>query len=367
MNNNESSAPIPRPVHLRWEDLRIRLIPALLFLGAWAAVFVIWRQHGVTPYIVGQAEPIAANVSCYKAGVLAELTVSRFQRVKAGELVGHVMITQPAILAAAVAERLADIQMLQAEMKPLLAQQRNAMDYDQLQIDWMRQRAALAAAQVNLQLAEAEFRRMDALHKEQIVSQRVYEEAKAAQDRYRDEVGQLTILVGQAGTNFQALQVTNRTDLTKVTSDPLRAAIAVQEAKLKLTEAELNPLPLRAPIDGIVSTVYVRPGETVTPGQPIVAVTTLEPARIVGYLRSPLLADPKPGMAVDVLTRGMVRHVGSAKIIEVGTQFETVPAVCLGPVHFADVVLGLPINVSLPAGVKIRPGELVDLALHPTD
>jgi len=362
--NTDSSGPIPRPLRLRWLDFRVRLVPALIFAGAWVAVALVWRHSGTTPTMVGQAEPVLANVSCYKPGVLSELTAVRFQKVKAGDPVGLVMITEPRILAASLAVIQADIQMLQAEMKPVLAQQRTAMDYDQLQLDWMRQRAALAAAQVNLQLAESEYKRMEALFKDQIVSQRVFEQAKAAQDRLHSEVGELTKLVAEAGTNFNQLQLTNTQDLAKVSVDPLRASIAVQESKLRLTEAELSPLPLRAPIDGIVTTVYVRVGEAVTPGQAIVGIATLEPVRIVGYLRAPLRAEPKPGMRVEVFTRGVRRQSGVAKILEVGTQFESVPPTLLGPVKFADVVLGLPVNISLPPSLAIRAGELVDISLQ---
>ena len=351
-------------MRLRLLDLRVRIIPVLVFAAAWGGVAVAWRHFGAAPMMVGQAEPVLASVSCYKPGVLAELTVTRFQKAKAGEAVGQVMITEPRILAASLAVIQADILMLQAEMKPVVAQQRTAMDYDQLQLDWMRQRASLATARVNLQLAESEYRRMEALFNDKIISQRVFEEAKAAQDRLRGEVAELTKLVASAGTNFAQLQVTNTQDLTKVTVDPLRASIAVQESKLRLTEAELSPLPLKAPIDGIVTTVNVRVGEAVNPGQAILNIATLEPVRIVGYLRAPLLAEPKPGMRVEVFTRGVRRRTGEAKVLEVGTQFENVPPALLGPVKFADVVLGLPVNVSLPPSLAIRPGELVDIALR---
>jgi len=37
-----------------------------------------------------------------------------------------------------------------------------------------------------------------------------------------------------------------------------------------------------------------------------------------------------------------------------------------GVVKFATVELGLPIGISLPSNLKIRPGELVDLTLLST-
>src|SRR6266700_5896106 len=80
-----------------------------------------------------------------------------------------------------------------------------------------------------------------------------------------------------------------------------------------------------------------------TAGQPIVAVATLNPVRIVGYLRPPIMDEPKPGMKVEVRTRGVPRVVGSAHIVEVGTQLEAVPATLLGPMKLANTELGLPV------------------------
>ena len=358
-----STRPIPIPLRQRWQEVRLRLVPALVFVAAVATVSMLWRNHVAGPVIIGQAEPILANVSCYKPGVLAELSVSRFQRVKAGEPVGQVMITDPKILASSLAVIQSEIEMLRVNLKPILVQQHNAMDYDQLRLDWMKQRAQLASSQVNLQLARTEFHRMDELYKDQIVSARVFDQAKAAQDRLEGEVRELSRLVTEGEAHLKSLQLTNTPDPSKVSADPLLAAIGVQETKLKLTEAELSPIPLRAPMDGIVSTIYHRAGEAVNAGQPIVAIATFNAVRIVGYLRPPILEEPKVGAQVIVRTRGLRREVGPARVLEVGSQMESVPATLLGPVKFANVELGLPVDISLPTNVKIRPGELVDIYL----
>jgi hypothetical protein len=44
---------------------------------------------------------------------------------------------------------------------------------------------------------------------------------------------------------------------------------------------------------------------------------------------------------------------------------ETIAPALLPPIKFANVELGLPLGISLPANLKIRPGELVDLTLLP--
>ncbi len=360
----KTNRPIPIPFEQRWRDARMRALPALVFGAAVITIALLWRDYVAAPTMVAQAEPILAHVSCSKAGVLAEFGVTRFQRVRAGDTIGQVMVTDPKILASSLAVIQAEIEMLRINMEPIASQQRNAMDYDQLRLDWMRHRAQLATARVNLQLADTEYRRMSELFRDKIVSERAYEQAKAAQDRLQSEVDELARLVSEGEQGFTHLQVTNAPEISRVTDDPLRAAIAVQESKLRLTEAELSPVPLKAPMDGTISTIYCRAGEAVTAGQPIASIATLNPVRIVGYLRAPIMEEPKVGMRVQVRTRGARREVGSATILEVGTQLEPMPSALSGPIKLANSELGLAVDISLPENLKIRPGELVDITLR---
>jgi multidrug resistance efflux pump len=361
------SAPkrVPVPIKQRLQDLRLRVVPVLAFIAALGCLAVLWKHNLSAPTLVGQAEPFEANVSCYKPGMLAQLEVTRFQKVKSGDAVGQVLVTDPKILASSLAVIEAEIEALRAGLQPIASQQRTAMGYSELRLNWMRERAQLAIAKVNSQLAESEFLRMQELFKDKIVSQRVFDQAKAAQERSRNEVEELNRLVEEQGKAFTDMQVTNVIDLAKISDNPLRTAIAVQESKLRLTEAELSPIILRAPMDGMVSMVFHRSGEAINAGEPIATIAAFNPVRIVGYLRAPVMEQPRVGSRVEVRTRGPHREVGLASILQVGTQVEAVTPALLGPVKFANLELGLPISISLPPDLKIMPGELVDLTILP--
>lgn len=68
-------------------------------------------------------------------------------------------------------------------------------------------------------------------------------------------------------------------------------------------------------------------------------------------------------MKVEVRTRGLRRAVGQAKVLDVGSQYEVIPEILMGPIKFSNLELGLPINVSLPPNLRLRAGELVELTL----
>src|SRR5258708_7517240 len=231
--------------------------------------------------------------------MLAELTVTGFQKVKNGDPVGQVLVTDPKILASSLSVVQAEIESLRISMQPMARQQHTAMEYTGLQLDWMRERAQLAMARVNLQLTETELQRIDALYKDKIVSQRAYEQAKASHDKCKSEVDELSQIVEQQAKEFNQSQLTNTIGLAQINDH--------------------------------------RTGEAITAGEPIITIAAFNPIRIVGYIRAPVMSEPTVGTRVEVRSRGPGREVGIANIVEVGTQLETIAPALAPPVKFTAV------------------------------
>ncbi len=358
---SDGLTPIPTPPAQRLRDLRTRFLPAAVIGVCVITIGVLWKNNIAAPTLVGQAEPVLSNLSSHKPGTVAGLNVTRFQHVKAGDILGHVLIADPKVVEASLAVIRAEIESYRLNDSPLVRQQRSAVDFIQVRLDWMRQRAVLATSRVNLQLAEIELRRNQDLHKDKLVSQSALDLALATRDGLQREVEELTKLVNEGEQSFKELNPSG--DLVKMSTDPTHAAMTLQEAKLRQIEAELSPVTLRASLDGVVTAIYHRSGESVTAGQPIVSIASVKPVRIVGYMRAPSLDDPKVGMKVEVRTRGGRREVGLAQITEVGTQLEVPPLALASSARPPNTELGLPVEISLPANLTIRPGELVDLTL----
>ena len=198
-------APIPIPWRQRWHDVRMRFFPALIFIAVLFVLAVLWKDHVSAPTLVGQAEVVPANVSCYKAGMLAQLSVDRFQKVKAGEAIGQVLVTDPKILAASLAVSVAEIAELRASLTPVAAEQRLAMEYSEVRLHWMAQRAQLGIAKADLQVAQADFRRTEELFKDKIVSERAYDLAKAKQESLQNQVEELARSVEDQGKPGRAI------------------------------------------------------------------------------------------------------------------------------------------------------------------
>jgi multidrug resistance efflux pump len=181
----------------------------------------------------------------------------------------------------------------------------------------------------------------------------------------QQQVEELTALVADCERSFGGMRPEGAADIAQISSEPMRAAIAVQESKLRLTEAELSPLLLRAPMDGLVTAVFHHAGEAVVAGQPIVAIAADKADRIVGYLRHPVSAEPQPGALAEIRTRGGRRVSAKAHVVQIGAQLEPLPVALQSSVKLFGPDLGLPVDISLPVNLVLRPGELVDITILP--
>lgn len=363
---SDALRPIPIPLAQRLRHARMSVLPTVVFGTVLVTLAVLWRDHVAAPSMVGQVEAVVGNVSSHLPGVLAGLNVQRFQSVRAGDPLGHVIIADPKLLEASLAVIRSELEMLRATQDPIAAQQRNAVNYAQLRIDWMRQRVELANARVGLQLAEAEFRRTEELFKSNVASPSEMDIARSGRDAKQQQVEELVKLVSEGEQNFKTLQPTNVPDMLRISDEPMRATIAAHEAQLRQVEAELAPVLLRAPTDGVVSAIFFRSGETVPAGMPIVSIASAHATRIIGYLRPPLLVEPQPGMKVQVRTRGLRRETGASEIVKVGAQLEPLPLVLQNPLKPAGSELGLTLDITLPPNLPVRPGELVDVRIVPS-
>ncbi len=181
--------PIPIPWRQRWRDVRIHYFPALIFAVILVFLVLLWKNYASAPTLVGQAEVVPANISCYKSGMLAKLTVNRFDKVKSGDPIGEVMLTDPKILASSLAVIQAEIEQIRASQTPIANEQRLAMEYSVVRLHWMAQRAELGAAKADLLVAQADFHRTEELFKDKIVSERAFDLAKAKAESLQQQSG----------------------------------------------------------------------------------------------------------------------------------------------------------------------------------
>jgi multidrug resistance efflux pump len=352
--------PIPIPPALRWREFRVRVLPILLFVVAFGSTCYLWKYNLSSASLVGMVEVRNAQVSCPCAGKIAQLNVDRFQTVTQGTPVAVLVPNDPR---AALAVIQSEINILQIKLGLPQTQQRNETDYEQLRVNWMRQRVDLASTRVNLELARNELGRDEQLYKQKLISDETYDISLKTEQALDAEVLERSNLVNTTAIALKQLESQGTISPTNHPEPSLMAALQNEEQKVAQTAAETEPVTLVAPMDGTVSMVDRQKGENLAAGDPIMTISASEPEHIISFLRQPIPFEPKVGMQVEVRTRTFQIQTGVARIENVGSRFEGITNALTILRPGVPVDLGLAIEISLPRGLKMRPGELVDLTI----
>jgi multidrug resistance efflux pump len=315
--------------------------------------------------MIGEVERRLANVTVGDTGMLAELNVQPYQNVAAGQQLALIAPPQPGILAASLEVVRAEIELLRAGLDPVVGRRRAEFDQQRLLLDAMDQRVDLAIANARLTVAEATFRRMERLRETGGISETEFDTARTEFLALQAESQSRAALLENLERDLAALRLPAGDGPDG--ADPVAAAVAVQEKILAQTTAELGPVPLLAPIDGVVGAIVRQQGEIVPGGEVLFSIMAPKPERLVGYLKQPLARVPTVGTEVEIVTRTQPRTRAIGRVVHVSPHFEPLPpSVFFGssqalPLAASTIVLGLPVVVQPPASLALRPGELVDM------
>lgn len=357
---------IPTPSSQKFREFRVRFLPPLVFLCTLTAILVLWKDYVSPPTLVGQVETVITPVTTRNAGVLTNLFVQRFQEVRAGEVLAEVRVTDHRRYDTDLELLRSQVALSQLELGTITDHQRLALDYENLRVDYMRQQTELAMAKAQLPHAEFDVELSKRLLADKVVSEFEYRSFLSTFDSLKAQAAQLSKNVEQLEAKLQdARQFLDTTADAAATKQLVERLNRLQEHQRALESLGAAPLLIEAPISGVVTEVFRRPGENVLPGDPILSISSKQSERIVGYLRPPFAVEPKPGMAVQLRPRTLPRMEAEARISGVGASFEVVTNVALvRPNSLPE--LALPIAISIPDNLmnRVRPGELIDIVIR---
>jgi multidrug resistance efflux pump len=363
---------IPTPLKQRLRPLRQQWLPVFTLLAIIFAVSLLWRDMSRPSSFVGMVETIQTVIVSPDAGLLTNIAILPLQEVRAGDLIAEIVTTDPRTVNSRLSVLRGRMQLMAMELDPILNRQRSALDYERLVVDCAQIKVELATAKVNLERAKNAFERNEKLFKEHLLSADLYDESLKAKEALQVEVSEKEKIVGLTEKSLERLSYMADTFVPGGENDPLKAALAVEEEKMKVFQAKMKPVELQAPIDGIVTFVHKRPGEQVLPGEAIATVTSRKAERIVGYLPQAFPVNPCVGMKVEVSTRtpfSTRRSRSVATIIGVSPHLESVTNAIARPYN-PDMnipVLARVVSVSLPQDLNLLPGQPLDITLLPTN
>ena len=356
-------APLPRiptPFSAIWREARMRLIPPVVFFGAVAACYVMWGYVGHGSGIPGVGEGTRSIVASPYVGVLNQLYVEPYQWVEQGQPIAQITPLDPQ-------SRLdllqSELQIARLRLEPSVPDQ-NAMNYERVRVEWLRLKQELAMAKVNLKRAENALRRNEALVKDKLVSEDMYDLSLQERNLYQAEITTKSSAIDEIERRMTQLRALGEPENPGV-NQPVIEMIGRLETRLAAVETNWAPMILYAPISGMVQAIYRCSAEYVVEGEPLITINSSRSERVVAYLRQPYPIDPEIGMEAEIVTRSRKRQRFTSRISEIGAHLETITNSLAFIRQGAMVDEGLPVVFPVPMEAHIRPGEIVDVILKP--
>ncbi len=202
-----------------------------------------------------------------------------------------------------------------------------------------------ARARAEAENAERERRRLKALSDEGVIGRQQYDDA-ATRARVAQE-------------SFRQLQRGSRTeDLAAA-----RAALDREEQRLAFLLRQSEEAVVRAPADGVVESLDLRPGDLVAPNQPVARV--LEPGQlwVRVWVPEPSLGHVRVGQPVAITVDSFPGREFPGKVVEIRQQGEYTPRNVQTLKQRMDQVFG--VKVAVDPTPELKPGMAALVRLLP--
>jgi multidrug resistance efflux pump len=352
--------PIPIPLARKLQFMQTKIVP-LIVLGMSAIMAAMLWKEAISPaMLVGEVRAQKFNINSPVAAEVIRIHSQQLTMVKAGDVIAEVRATNTRQSLDLLQN---ELNLLRIEADNSDAKLRETMDFERLQLDWMIEKINLSKATSVAKSAAATLEITQGVTTPPAAIGRYQQETQLAKEAADTEVIERQILVATLGNQIEEL----RHSMDPTTQDNLKTwkkKITLVEERFQKIAIGQEAIQLRAPIDGMITLVLRNMGENVLAGEPLLQLTAVEPKSITGYLRQPFPLEPAIGQKVEVRTHAKKHLIGNAIISRVGVHFEPILNPALHPNPTPEV--GLPIDVSLPPYIKLRPGELVSLMISPS-
>jgi HlyD family secretion protein len=238
-------------------------------------------------------------------------------------------------------------------------------------------RASVAAASAEVNSAEAEFKRMERLRETGDISRQDFDTAKFRFDNMRArleaEKERLGLLLSgsrkedirAAEERFRQAQEAENLVLAGPRSEEIADARAqlneamarVEQIRVQLAEGEVT-----APANSVVEVVSVRPGDLLTPNQPVARLLERDQIWVRIYVPEPQLGLVKVGQRAKIVVDTFPKEPFDGTIEQINSEGEFTPRNIQSRDERAHQVFGVKVRIDNREG-KLKPGMAADVTI----
>ena len=188
----------------------------------------------------------------------------------------------------------------------------------------------------------------DTVRKGQVIARLDVEQEQKQLDRLQAELESLKTSSGSSAT-----------------TGPVSSMVREREAQIEGLRMHVEERDIKSPIDGTVMQIFERPGESAKLALPIMMIAADKGDYIICYVRQNQVVRPAVGMAVTVRSRNSASGYSfMSHVVSVAPHVQALPERFQRDRNIIEYAL--PVQVELPPGADVRPGELVDVVFHPS-
>jgi HlyD family secretion protein len=361
-------------------------VVALLIIGG-----LLYSQNRTGPYHVsGFVENDEIRVGSRVGGRVAKVFVEEGDRVKKGqalvELDPYQFLEQRAQAQGLLAQAEAELRRLTAGYRPEELAQSQAREAQleaardklaQGEEDITAALAALELARAQRDLALLKYKRTDELQRKNSASQADLDQATAERDvaqatvKVREQelaklkrIRPIELREADARGDEARQEVLLRTrGYRSEEIDRAKAAVDAARAAVAAIDRQIEELTIRAPADGAVEAVQLRPGDMVGAGAPAISIVEAERLWVRAYVPENRM-NLQIGQKVSVTVGSLPGETFLARIVYVARQAEFTPGNVQTPEERSKQVFR--IKVVLEEGLdRVRPGMSADVWFDP--
>lgn len=244
--------------------MRRLIVPLIIIAGIFAWLVYRGGRDGHANDYTGTIEARDAAVGSLMGGRVTEVLVEEGDSVRTGDVLvrfdGYLLDPQ-------IKEQQARVSQMRANLERVMTGPR---------------REQVERARIQWEQAERERARQEALLKEKVTSQAVYDRA-----------------VAEAQALNQAYEELRRGSRSE-DEQQARAQLEAEEGRLATLRRQLEETEVRAPANGIIQTLDLRPGDLIPANQPVATLLETDELWVRVFVPETELGHVKVGQAVDV-------------------------------------------------------------------
>lgn len=405
-------SPVPIPGKRRLQMFCQSGLPIIAFFGCAVLVYWLWNHNGNGAGTIGEIFARRVELTPQIAGVILSgegaPKLQEFQEVRKGEVIA---MLDPKPLDARIRVLKKEAEQLEASLEEIaetakfedqriFAQYASdkaqiAADAAGLKVNYLEAWEKFRVAETSFKLRQVRYNillpfagleadpsdRNNMRPKEKPTSRIIadpdittaYTEMREAEETYLAAKSRFEAIKKEGaviGEIIKSLPPPPTADVEKLLA-PVRKEMEAKLAEVQEIEEQKAFLIVRAPFDGVITTVFVRPDQNVQPGTPICTLAATETEYVLAYVRQNSSLRPRVGMKAEVRFRGSKENIPGA-IVKVGAHVEAVSLKQLFDPNMQE--WGLPIAIQLKwpdekqvREVEPRAGEIVYVRVLPDE